>query len=229
MAININLKSFFKKLTLFISFLLVFNLFDILTRIHFGSTGIVSKLSIYFNFNEEASIPTLYSFVVLFTSALLLFFIFNNSKANKLKSYMWLGLSLIFIFLAIDEILQIHEKLSWVVQNRLNTTGIFWFAWVIPYFLFAVLVFLIYARFLMGLEKKIRNLFILSGIIFVVGAIGFELIESNIHFTTRQLNTKYYLLASCEEFMEMFGVNLFIYALLYHIKNDIATLNIKLY
>ena len=133
-----------------------------------------------------------------------------------------------FYYLAIDEVLEIHEKLSWIVQNRLNTTGILWFAWVIPYFLGAVLVFLIYARFLMGLENKIRNLFIISGAIFVIGAIGFELVESNIHFATRQLNTKYYLLASCEEFMEMFGINLFIYALLYHIKNDTNTLNIKL-
>lgn len=228
MTININLKDFFKKLTLFISLLLILNLFDILLRIHLGSSGIISKLSVYFNFNEEASIPTLYSFVALFTSALLLFFIFNNSKVNKLKSYMWLGLSLIFTFLAIDEILQIHEKLSWVVQNRLNTTGIFWFAWVIPYFLGAVLIFLIYARFLMDLDKRIRYLFIISGAIFVTGAIGFELIESNIHFTTRQLNTKYYLLASCEEFMEMFGVNLFIYALLCHIKTDQNTLHIEL-
>jgi len=228
MTININLKDLFKKLTLFISLLLIINLLDVLLRIHLGYGGILSRISIYFNFNEEASISTLYSFIVLFTSALLLLFISTNSKDNKLKSYMWLGLSFIFIFLAIDEVLEIHEKLSWIVQNRLNTTGILWFAWVIPYFLGAVLVFLIYARFLMGLENKIRNLFIISGAIFVIGAIGFELVESNIHFATRQLNTKYYLLASCEEFMEMFGINLFIYALLYHIKNDTNTLNIKL-
>lgn len=228
MTIHIKPKAFLKKTTLFISLLLIFNLIDIWLRIYLGETGALSILSMYFNFNEESSIPTLYSFIVLFTSAILLLLISIKSKGNIVKSYMWLSLAFIFVFLAIDEVLQIHEKLSWAVQNRLNTKGIFWFAWVIPYFIGTLTVFLVYARFLMGLEKRIRNLFILSGVIFVVGAIGFELIESNIHYTTGKLSLKYYLLASGEEFMEMFGINLFIYALLSHIKIDSDSINIKL-
>lgn len=228
MTININLKLFLKKATLFISLLLFLNLIDVFFRIYLGYDGVLSKLFKYFNFDEETSFPTLYSFVALFTSALLLFLIFIKENKNKKKSYKWLGLFLIFVFLAFDEVLQLHEKLSWMVQRYLNTDGILLFAWVIPYFIGTILVFLIYFRFLMGLDKKTRNLFILSGTIFVIGAIGFELVESSIFAKNPNLTFNYYLLASCEEFLEMFGVNLFIYALLFYLKINARTLNINL-
>src|SRR5690606_1858442 len=73
-----------------------------------------------FDLNTEGNIPTLFSTLLLLTAALLLGLKYLKAATydDSNKRY-WLFLSLVFVFLALDESLQIHEK----VTNIINLIG----------------------------------------------------------------------------------------------------------
>lgn len=71
-------------------------------------------------------------------------------------------------------------------------------------------------------------LFILSGVIFVSGAIGFELLggwQDDMHGRN---NLLFCVLYTCEELFEMFGVVIFIYTLLSYITSEFGSLAITI-
>lgn len=151
----------------------------------------------------------------------ILFFV---SRDEQLPYWSWAILSAIFLFLSIDEISSIHEHLDGARQNFLGaTTGLFYYAWVIPY-TFAVSIFaLSYLKFLTRLPKKIRWLFIISGAIFILGAVGFEMLggwQAELFGNKGLLYSFFY---TCEELFEMVGIALFIYTLLTYIVTQLDT------
>lgn len=115
----------------------------------------------------------------------------------------------------------IHEAVTPILDSfRKSNTGLggyFRYIWVVPYVVAFVGLALYCAPFLWQLPARIRNLFVLSGCVFVTGAAGLELIEG--HFdTVYGYNSVYKIvLYTTEEVMEMGGVILFIYALLLYI------------
>ena len=60
-------------------------------------------------------------------------------------------------------------------------------------------------------------LFIASGMTYVIGAIGFELLGALQHDLHGRNNLVYSLLYTCEELFEMLGAVIFIYTLLLYI------------
>ncbi|WP_299412084.1 hypothetical protein [Acaryochloris sp. IP29b_bin.148] len=88
---------------------------------------------IRFNINHEKSFPTLFSVFILQVCSLLLAFISYLVKVQKDKFLRhWQGLSLIFLFLSVDEALSFHERLIEPIRNLTGVSGFFHFAWVIP-------------------------------------------------------------------------------------------------
>ena len=181
------------------------------------------------DFDHEANIPTLYSTFLLFICSTLLFLISKTRKSSGSPYVLWKILGFIFLFLAVDEITMLHERIHAPLQRVFGSSGIMFFAWLIPYALAVIVLGVLYLRFLMSLPKKTALLFILSGGIFVLGAIGFEMLgglESKAHgFDT----LRYYILYNFEEVFEMLGVTIFIYSLLSYYKNlnNVITINIK--
>ncbi|MGI9553141.1 MAG: hypothetical protein ACR2MT_18180 [Aurantibacter sp.] len=175
-----------------------------------------------FDFNKEANIPTFYSAVSLLVCAFLLLYIYwmaNRGKNKKHKPY-WLLFSLIFAFLAIDEIASIHEVLTVIIRNSYSFSGFLYYAWVIPYVMGTVLLGFIIIPFLSSLPKNIRSLFITAGLVFLSGAVGMELIGGMQDELYGKLNLEYMIYYTLEEFLEMLGTAIFIYALLTHIANS---------
>jgi hypothetical protein len=183
------------------------------------SNRVVSLMDKYFNFNNESNFPSFISAVNLLIAAGLLFFIASFSVTEKLKKNknFWRLLGCIFLFLCFDEATQIHEELVLTVRNRMpNLSGIFYYAWVIPYSVLFLGVVVYFMRFVLALPAKTRNLFFISGFLFVFGAIGCELVEGYIEkFYGR--NLIYNLFTTVEEFLEMVSIVIFIYALLDYI------------
>src|SRR5690606_20760731 len=114
---------------------------------------------------------------------LALIFIKRKISGSPDRHY-WLILSVLFLMLAMDEALQIHEKITNMInmigeQGNIDAIserpGFLKYVWVIPYFVFVIGMGLFLFNFLMRLPAKTRNLFILSGVIFVTGAVGLEL------------------------------------------------------
>lgn len=180
-----------------------------------NASGIVVSLIDLLSVNAEATIPTWYATILLFISSVLLALIALAKRRNKepYAAY-WMGLVIIFLYLSMDEGAVIHEIFSTPLQEALNTTGYLTFAWLIVFVPLVILFALIYLRFLFHLPSPTRNLFILAGTLFVGGAVAVEAISANRWYLDGGVSFPYLAIATVEEFGEMLGVVVFIYALL---------------
>ncbi len=181
-----------------------------------------------FNVNVEQNIPTLYSWSALLFCAALLAVIarVKKSVSDRYVNY-WGVLAVIFAYLSLDEALSIHEKFIDPVRASLNTSGFLYYAWVIPGAIFAIAVFLGFLKFINALPPKTKRLFLAAGAVFIGGAIGMELL-AGVHDEVYTYNNFFAsVLTSIEEFMEMMGIVIFIYALLSYIRSEMNGLNLK--
>jgi hypothetical protein len=137
----------------------------------FGPT-LFMKLTSAFDVDVENSIPTVFSVINLLCSSILLFVIYSHSKIRaERKAFYWLILSLIFLFLCFDEGASFHERLSGFGLFRGTFLGP---RWIVYGALFSLAVFLFFIPFLWRLDRRTAALFVLSGAIFLSGALGFE-------------------------------------------------------
>lgn len=167
-----------------------------------------------FNLNAEVSIPTWFSQTILFIAASVALLI--ALTAQKYTRY-WMGISAIFLYMSIDEGAAIHELTTGPMQQLLGvSSGHLYYAWIVLFGSIALVIGLLYLRFLRDLPTKTRWLLVLSGVIFVSGAIGVEMFEASIAAQTGETSLTYTLLVGIEEFMEMVGVTIAIYALTSH-------------
>lgn len=227
MNIEIHPKEILIKLLCFIFFLFILNFLTIISRFYFGH-DVAYGLVPLFNFGAEKNIPTLYSSLALLTSSLLLMAISLFHKKNGASYYYWLGLSIIFLFLCIDETAMLHEKLIKPVRTSLNTSGLLYFAWVIPYGLALIVLVITYMNFLRQLPKMTMILFLVSGATFISGAIGFELFGGRHLQLYGNNNIVYALFQTCEESLEMLGIAIFIYTLVKYIVDQFGSFQITL-
>lgn len=167
-----------------------------------------------FSLNAENNIPAFYAtFSLVFCSVLLALIALGKKSTGGRYALHWAGLSAIFLFLGMDESLSFHESTTVPLRKSLNTSGILFYAWIIPYSI-ALLIFLfVYLRFLIDLKKETRNQFILAGVIYVAGAMLFEIPGGLYDAEFGRHNPVYALISTIEELLEMGGVLLFIYAL----------------
>ncbi|MFT6390297.1 MAG: hypothetical protein ACJAUP_003699 [Cellvibrionaceae bacterium] len=217
MNIKLCPKAFFLKNLYIMCFLLFANILGIVATYYFD---LVSGLIILFDFNSERNIPTLYSSVALVFSSILLAAIAFESKKLNWPYISWLGLSLIFLFLSVDEMASIHESLVFPVRKFFGASGFLYYSWVIPYGVVLVFFIIAYSKFLFQLPKRTMILFLISGSIFVLGAIGFELLGGKQAHLYGTNNILYSIFYTCEEFLEMFGIAIFIYTLLTYMVNQ---------
>src|SRR5687768_15676888 len=87
-----------------------------------------------FSLGRESSIPTWYNSIVLFILAVLTAIITLGEVADKRRfTRQWGWLSLIFLAMSMEEIAAIREfVLTARIRDLLDTSGIFYYAWVIP-------------------------------------------------------------------------------------------------
>ncbi|MBN2001153.1 hypothetical protein JW935_26660 [candidate division KSB1 bacterium] len=169
-----------------------------------------------FNLDRENNIPTYFSSLLLFFVAMLCFC--NAKMAPLIHRRYWQGLCYIFIFLSIDEMASLHERLAPPVRNLLGTTGIFYYAWIIPGVAVTVLFVIIFFKFWKNQDRQTKKLFLFSIVIYIGGAIFLEMAGGWICYHTGRENLTYGVVASIEELLEMAGTILFIYTLLRKIK-----------
>ena len=131
-----------------------------------------------------------------------------------------------FFFLSLDEALQLHDRLDLPLRALLGTSGIFRHAWIIPYASLLVGGAILYRKFLFELESDTRNLFIVSGIIFVTGAIGFEILSGLVSESMGWDNATYAFVYTIEETLEMVGIALFAYSITRHMQRYIGSITV---
>jgi hypothetical protein len=173
-----------------------------------------------FDLDAEANVPTWFSTSILLLASFLLSVIacMKRKEADRYFPH-WAMLSLVFLFLSVDEAGQIHEFISDVLHKTVPTRGLLFYSWVIPYGILSLFFALSYLRFLFSLPAKIRNRFIMAGILYVGGALGMDFIEGRYAEFFGDQNMTMALLATVEESCEMMGVILFSYALMSYLSS----------
>ncbi|RLB91315.1 MAG: peptidase M48 Ste24p [Deltaproteobacteria bacterium] len=223
--IEIDAKKIALSFFLVVIFLLMVNmlgLFLFFTIDEYKIFGIVY----WFDFDHENNIPAIYSGFTLLFCSLLLFIISISKKNQYTHCAYWAVLSILFAYLSFDEVLVIHEQIGDMTEQFVTAEGFLFFPWVIPYGLLLICFVITYARFLFALPRKTMILFIASGVIFIAGALGFEVFSAKEAYLHGYNSIKYCILYTCEEFCEMSGIVLFLYALLLYLKEEINYLSL---
>lgn len=171
------------------------------------------------NVGQDSSLPTWYSSIsLLICSFLLLLISFAARKKNQPYIVHWFMLSLLFLYISMDEVATFRETFFRALRPVIQTDGLFHYRWTLFAIPFVFLFLLSYVKFLAHLPKQIRHLFILSGVVFVFGAIGMEMLASLSHSLYGTRNMLYVTVTAIEEFCEMFSVVIFIYTLLSYLQ-----------
>jgi hypothetical protein len=168
-----------------------------------------------FSLGAETNIPTFYATFSLLLTALLLAVVgFSHQRDSTFGRAYWLVLAGIFLFLSMDEMLSFHERMIDPLRNLIGSSGLFLYAWVIPYGIAVGILGGAYTRFLLSLPRRTALLFFLAGGLFVTGAIGFEMFGGWHMERYGSANPWYVAIQTIEEVLEMVGILIFIYALL---------------
>lgn len=171
-----------------------------------------------FSANAEQTFPTWYSSLLLLGAALLLLLISRfKARIAAPERWLWRGLALIFLYLSLDEILSIHEIAAEWIQTDFTFTGFFAFGWQLAALPFLLLFAIVYFRFWLRLPARTRYLFLIAGCVYVGGAFVIEGISAAYWDSTGGISYPYLMIATLEEFCEMLGVIIMIYALLNYI------------
>lgn len=221
MTITIDPKYVFKRLLILIFILMLCNIgvnfikFNYVVNDGIWSTNKwVKRLIHLFDMNSEMNIPTFYSSLALLASSILLLLTASFNRKNSLLAYPWALLGIIFLILSLDEILELHEHFVRLTQDLFELTGWGTAYWIIPYGTATIILFLILFKFLKQLPRKTSFLFILSGFIFLFGAIGIEIIGGRYVEFYGDQTSFYSFIFTIEEVLEMSGIATFIYSIL---------------
>lgn len=180
--------------------------------------------------DQERNIPTFFSQLLLLAAALLLALIALLKRVHQAPQVVhWAILSLGFAFMALDEAFSYHEKLIGPVLNIIGNSnlGIFYFGWVIPGLICVILLIPVFFKFIWGLPPKTRGSFVLAFAVYVGGAIGFEMLGGRWVESHGFHNLTYRLITTVEESLEMFGVIIFIWALLVYLADTYKEIRLR--
>ncbi|HQV38678.1 MAG: hypothetical protein IPO60_17360 [Flavobacteriales bacterium] len=202
----------------------------------------VAALTQLVDLDLESNVPTFFNALLFFIAAAL-FYMHGNAALPKMRMG-WYVMTGVFVFLGFDEGSQIHEKFMLFTLRLLNNgkqtggdLGWFYYAWVIPYGLAVIGLGLVLSRWLFGLRPAVRRSLILSGAVYVFGAVFMEMAGAKLVRTLpfqdaslfpwipcevyedptscwMYMNVRYISLYTLEETLEMTGLILCIHYLL---------------
>jgi hypothetical protein len=181
-----------------------------------------------FDLDGEWNVPALYSTLSILVCAALLWLIARAEQfGGSRPARQWRLLSLLFVGLALDELLGFHETLNGHLQ--LGAVSRFTrFSWVAVGAVFAVAVALALSGFLARLPAATRRGFLIAGAIFLTGALGVEAVGGHLSRTLGQDSLVYLATADVEETLEMVGIVVFLQALLAHLRRVASAVVLEL-
>jgi hypothetical protein len=219
-GISLNRHTIIRVLSAITCFLLFASIAGQVLKYGFGHNSAYGLIRL-FNVNEEGNIPTFFSAMLLLLASLLLALItvLKTASAGAYSRH-WTVLSLILLYMAVDESAGVHEMFikptQWLLGEQ-RPSGIFHYRWIISGIAIVVVVVLSYLKFFLHLPRQTQRHFFAAAAIFLGGALGIEMVES--YYTGLHAMGKFQLsmLATIEEGLEMAGVIVFINALLTYV------------
>ena len=202
-------------------FLLAVHLASILLVYGVGPQNeFVRRLYDLFFPDSEWNIPTLFSTCLFLINAILFGVLWKAKHAAGERQRIWLFLAGLFVFLAIDEFVALHEMFIDPLRHAFDASGFFYYTWIIPYGIAVVVLALFMFPVWWRMEKMIRFWFALSAVVYIGGAIGLEMIGGKYYEMMRmRKDLGYVFISTFEESLEMAGLIILTYVLLLLIRN----------
>lgn len=188
----------------------------------------VKVVRLLFDLRAEGNVASAFSALLWLVAALLMALLHVQERSSPSGRAEWGWLAGLFLFLACDEVAQVHEKLNKSMRALLGggDQGILNYAWVIPYAVFMALVLGCCIRFLRAVDQRTSRGLLLAGAVFVAGAMGMELVESA--HTHLPLDAPLvFVSTTVEETLEMTGVLLLIHTLLRHWQRHVDGMQVR--
>lgn len=199
---------------LFVIGLLVFVHLALGALAYYSGSSWAKELYEVFSVGYDQSVPTHFAVCQWFVGAALAFKIGARTKNSARERRGWFIIAAVALFNSIDELAMFHERLTGPVRSFLGAEGFLFYAWVIPYAAIILVLCLILTKFLLSISRDTLLLLVISGVVFVLGAVGLEMVGANIVYNGSIDGLIYKLVFTLEETLEMLGVSLFIYTLL---------------
>jgi len=173
-----------------------------------------------FFLDGEGNLPSLYSTWLFLINAILFLMVRKAAGLNGDSQKIWLVLSIVFVFLALDESISIHERLIDPLRQAWHATGVFYYAWIIPYGIGVGLLAIIAIPVFWRMQKRIRFYFGLSAVVYLFAVIGLEMISGQyLVMMNEKKDIVWILMVTLEESLEMVGLIILVYALLLLLRN----------
>jgi len=175
--------------------------------------GLVRLLFSLFFLDGEGNVPAIFSTWLFLLNAVIFLIVWKAACLSGDSHKIWLFLSSVFIFLALDESISIHERLINPLRQALGATGIFYYAWIIPYGVGVVLLAIIAIPVFWRMQKRIRFWFGLSAATYLVATIGLEMISGKyLVMMNEQKDIVWIFMVTVEESLEMVGLIILVHA-----------------
>jgi hypothetical protein len=181
-----------------------------------------------FDLDGEWNLPAIYQALSMLACATLLWLIARAEQLGGSRlARRWRLLSLLFVGLALDELLGFHEALN--AHLQLGAMSRFTrFSWVAVGAAFAAAVALLFSGFLVRLPAATRRGLLLAGAIFLAGSLGVEAVGGHLSRTLGQDSLVYLATVDIEEALEMAGIVVFLYTLLAHLRRILSAVVLEL-
>ena len=202
---------------------------DAILKIVAPATGVetITDVRRMFDLDGEQNVPAMYSSALLFLAGVLLLIMAScHRHCGEQDAWMWFALGGIFGYLAVDELVGLHERLSRVLRFVIPGRGLLRFTWVVAAIPGVALLGIVYRRAVWALPERTRWQFILAGAVFIGGAVGIEMLGGWCLESSGR-GFAYHALVAVEESMEMLGVIIFIRALVEHIAGRFPEVRVR--
>lgn len=224
--LQISQQSTVRFLSLLLFALVLLHTIGLIDRYIFGDTGWFPE--ILFDLDTEYNIASYISSLLLLACSLVLLFIgvVKQQQQDRFRRY-WQFLAFLFLCLAGDEVLSMHERSIEPLRRFFQTDGFFYFAWVIPAIVLVSLLFLVYLKFLKHLPANTRAGVLLAGAIYLFGSLGVEMVGGWWDDVYEIHTLPYALITTVEEIFELMGKGLFLITLVSYIRTTIGSVHLS--
>ena len=192
--------------------------------------GTNTKVPDRLNVDTELTVPNWFQSSLLLACAALLAVaaVVAHRSGGRYLGH-WIFLAITFVYLSADEAAAIHELTIIPLHDALGTSGILYYAWVIPAFFVMAIFGLAYLGFLRHLTKTVRRLFICAGIIYVSGALGGDVVGGWWYDRHgEKIDLAYSMMTQVEETLETTGIALLLITVVTHLMRAMPEVSIRL-
>ena len=192
---------------------------------HFSNADSAGGLVDAFDMNLENSVTTWSAALILAAAAGLCGLTAWASRRSNDDSWRkWMFIAGIITVLSIEEVADLHGYWGTRLQDQLETTGPLRYAWIMPAAVLVLIVAGTLARFVLGLDRPLRNAILTGGAVYVGAAIGLEVIHG---VFTGSESFALWLLHGVEETLELVAVSIVIVALLRDLERRFGSLALR--